>query len=359
MKLTDETNYFASVGVRRFWLTYQKYYMWTPRWTVFAMVANHTAHCRSLGYACSLFNPWEPQKCFKHHELIEAVLQPPFYQLPKFPPRLYLSKVATDWLGIQIECNVGVAQDQPELTRRFECWGLPVGPLPGEDYFETISLLKSVISAEEEFTLVEAGSGIGYWSLKAAKLWRDISPTPRPCHVILIDAQVDMGAAAKHLMKNNIYHLCNVSLFQASASAPLLDRLLNWEINMLHVDIESWEMPLIQQSQLLGRVRRLHVGTHSRKIHRHVKERLSELGFAIEFDYPPRSLARTQYGPVAFDDGILAGDGPSVQKLRDQKSDQQRSLLKRGGVSIRAAGHCENLQTFWVKANRRIQGTGF
>eukprot|EP00438_Fugacium_kawagutii_P009899 Skav216392 [mRNA] locus=scaffold457:60679:61287:+ [translate_table: standard] len=169
-----------------------------------------------------------------------------------------------------------------------------------------------------EFTLVEAGSGIGYWSLKAAKLWRKIFPM-RPCHLILIDAQVEMGAAAKHLISNNIYHLCNVSLFQASASAPLLDQLLNWKINMLHVDVESWELPLIQQSKLLSRVGRLHVGTHSREIHRHVKERLLELGFAIEFDYLPRSLARTEYGPVAFDDGILAGDGPEA-KLRDQKS---------------------------------------
>ena len=307
---------FTTLRGSRFWRPYQKYLMLVSRWKIFAMLANHTRHCKGLGYACSLFNPWEPLKCFKHHQLIEAVLEQPCYHWPKFPPRAWRPKIAKDWLGIKNPCNVkGLHQDQLELTRRFECWGLPFGPLPGEDYFESISLVKSVLSSEEAFTVVEAGSDIGYWSLKAVHLWNRISPS-RPCHLILIDSEADMAAASEHLKRNNIYQFCNVSLFHAFASADLLDRLLSYgQIDMLHVDIQKWEVPLVYHSKLLTRVRHLHIGTHYRRIHKIVKDRLLKLDFAIELDFSPLSLAQTQYGPVVFSDGVLAGHFPHKARL--------------------------------------------
>ena len=53
---------------------------------------------------------------------------------PRIPRgRSKLLKMGRDWLEISHDCSKGTPQNQPELTRRFECWGLPWGPLPGGD----------------------------------------------------------------------------------------------------------------------------------------------------------------------------------------------------------------------------------
>lgn len=158
---------------------------------LFAMLANHSQICENRPHRCAVFNPWEPLACLKHHELIEMwspscsrVMPIPgaenfcFRWIPgglsNFYPRngesmknlveisgnwrnlMYFSldfhvlflapfqlalriprrrskvlKVGRDWLGISHDCSKGTPQNQPELTRRFECWGLPWGPLPG------------------------------------------------------------------------------------------------------------------------------------------------------------------------------------------------------------------------------------
>lgn len=303
-----EAHYSVLLGTR-FWPPFQKYYQLISRWRVFAMLSNHSKHCRGLGYSCSLFNPWEPDRCFKHHELVEQVLDKPCYAWPRFPPGPNPSRQATDWLGIQNDCGNlrhPKSQDQPELTRLFECWGLSFGPLPGEDYFESISLLQAVTTAKDEFVLVEAGSGMGYWSLKGAKLWRRRFAT-KACHVVLIDSGTSMASAAQHLQKNRIYELCNVSLYQAHATGGLLDRLLgHGQIDMLHVDIQKWEVTLVRESDLLEKCRHVHFGTHTRWLHRTLRSQLRAREFAIAFDYAPHSLQRTNYGPVAFADGLLA-----------------------------------------------------
>ena len=171
-------------------------------------------------------------------------------------------------------------------------WQVSVDAPTGEDYFETISLLYAVSAATQRFVLVEAGSSNGYWSLKAAKAFRQKHPEEGSCDLILIDSEYPMAQTAEHLRENSIHDLCNISLYQEPATASLLDRLVQafGSINMIHVDIQSAELDLLKGSEHLSKVQALHVGTHSRDLHHNVREELLARGFSMDFDYSPFSF---------------------------------------------------------------------
>ncbi|CAE7444133.1 unnamed protein product, partial [Symbiodinium natans] len=134
---------------------------------------------------------------------------------------------AADWLGLHQDCQEGLEsqlpQTQPEMTRMLECAGVAWGPVAGEDYFETISLLRAVTSATSftNFVVVEVGSGIGYWAPK--------------------ESLVPTASAAANLQRNGIYELCNVTFYQSAATAQLLDSLIQsfGAVDLVHVDIQE------------------------------------------------------------------------------------------------------------------------
>ena len=324
----DELRYSRLAKERWFFPHYIRYISMVSKWKLFAMLRNHTAKCGRLGYRCAVFNPWEPNRCFSHHPLIEPVA-PSCDKKPTIPRRHSKPDQVTDWLGVRWDTDSDLGTGpwgQPELTRRLERWGLAWGPFPGEDYFETISMLRGISTTQDHFVLVEVGSSIGYWSLKAAVAFRSQFGEDGSCDLILIDANYSMGSTAKHLLQNGIYDLCNVSLQKAYASASFLDRLVlaHGHINMLHIDIQGAELDLIKGSDHLSKVQVVHVGTHTRSVHRNLGEELLKKGFVIDYDYPPTSFVRTAFGPVAFDDGILAASHVSnVQRLHDK---EERSL---------------------------------
>ena len=84
-------------------------------------------------------------------------------------------RIVEDWLGVLHEVWQKPDYDclqQAELTRFLERDGrLPWGLLPGEDYFENISLLEAVTAARDDFVVVEASSFRGFWALKAVKAY--------------------------------------------------------------------------------------------------------------------------------------------------------------------------------------------
>ncbi|CAE7034343.1 unnamed protein product [Symbiodinium natans] len=290
------------------------------------LLANHTAMCGALGYTCAVYNPWEPRRCFSHHPLVKAWSpscgggsdgSDPWRstgipRIPRRPPRV--RKSAADWLGLHQDCQEGLEsqlpQTQPEMTRMLECAGVAWGPVAGEDYFETISLLRAVTSATSftNFVVVEVGSGIGYWAPKAAKAFRRRFPHTGSCHVVLIESLVPTASAAANLQRNGIYELCNVTFYQSAATAQLLDSLIQsfGAVDLVHVDIQEAELELVKRSILLPKVQHLFIGTHGRLIHREVRTWLVAHGFSLDFDYVGKSFLPTAYGPVVFGDGVLA-----------------------------------------------------
>jgi hypothetical protein len=53
-------------------------------------------------------------------------------------------------------------------------------------------------------------------------------------------------------------------------------------------------------------VRRLFVATHSRAIHRGLRELMTRPGWRVVYDFGYRKRVRTPFGDVQFLDGVLA-----------------------------------------------------
>ncbi|CAE7252703.1 unnamed protein product, partial [Symbiodinium pilosum] len=223
-------------------------------------------------------------------------------QIPRRPAAW--GGMALDWLDIQVNCSAEIYPNQ-EITRWLECAGVAWGPVIGEDYFESISLLQAVAAATTPFIVVEAGSNIGHWSLKAVKAFRQRFPVGSAgCHVVLIDSQIPMIQAFENLQRNGVPDLCNITLTQHFVDAALLDGLIQafGHIDLLHVDIQGAELKLAQESYLLPSVRRVHVGTHSPVLHLQTRSWLKAHGFEVEVDYPPMTFVRTKFGPFLLND---------------------------------------------------------
>ena len=223
---------------------------------LFQSMRNHTNMCLTLGHMCAVYNHWEPHRCFVHHPLVQAWSPSCMREKPRIPvlARGWRGGVALDWLGLHVNCSSS-AQMQPEMTRRLECAGLAWGPVIGEDYFESISLLQAVSAATTSFVVVEAGSHMGYWTLKAAKAFRRRFPevSSASCHLVLIESTIPTVLAADNLKQNGIYDLCNITFYQSYADSGLLDWLIHafGRIDLLHVDIQRAELELIAGSHNL------------------------------------------------------------------------------------------------------------
>ncbi|CAE7254692.1 unnamed protein product [Symbiodinium natans] len=306
---------------RRYPLEYDSYVVWDyvfryvfDKFTVYQRRQNrrlkellaHTRKCRSLGVESPLYNPFEPDRCLEEHPVMRSWVQ--FRDTWNFTHSQHLTAARVDWLGITVDCADGTLESlQFSFTRFLECLGIPWGPLPGEDYFETITLLQSVAESGDSFVAVEAGSGRGYWAVKAAKAYKRQHPSGA-CSIVLIESEEDMKLAAAHLTDNGVFSICNATLYASYATPSLLDSVIrgHGRVDLLHVDIQRAELPLFQGSQLLRSVRRVHVGTHSRLIHRHLRVWLQLLGFQLDFDLSPLSFVRSAFGPIPTNDGLLA-----------------------------------------------------
>lgn len=128
MTLEDEERYDGLIDTR-FLPAQARYVVLISKWKLFAMLSNHTQMCTKHGFRCAAFNPWEPRRCFEHHELVRRWSPSCHGQ-----PGVVRSSPLRDWLGLHIDeggCGHNTPQGQSELTRRLECYGLAWGPLPG------------------------------------------------------------------------------------------------------------------------------------------------------------------------------------------------------------------------------------
>merc|ERR1712129_178441 len=113
--------------------------------------------------------------------------------------------------------------------------------------------------------------------------------------------------APQHMGRKGISGVCNVTYKAAHATPALLDQLVDelGSIDLLHVDIQGAEGALLHGSTKLHRIKRLHVGTHGRDVHRALRSRLQDLGFALEWDLVGDSFLQTAFGWIPLSDGVL------------------------------------------------------
>ncbi len=159
----------------------------------------------------------------------------------------------------------------------------PDYPAFDEEYFEWIALLEAVAEAREQFVFIECGAGYGRWCVRAALAARHLNfhctaveAEPTHCHWI-----------GEHLADNGIDPADHEIIWAALAPAMKL---------------------------LTDRVRRVHVGTHSRPIEADLRRMFLKHRWTPLADYPGFATASTPYGEIRFSDGAQTWLNPRVDK---------------------------------------------
>eukprot|EP00929_Paragymnodinium_shiwhaense_P094329 TRINITY_DN54841_c0_g1_i2.p1 TRINITY_DN54841_c0_g1~~TRINITY_DN54841_c0_g1_i2.p1 ORF type:complete len:487 (-),score=81.70 TRINITY_DN54841_c0_g1_i2:444-1904(-) len=282
--------------------------------------AEHAAKCADAqNPGRVVFNPYAPQACFFHHPAVWEYMrrtQDEVARLRRSSPGMIV-----DWMGTRSPHSLCSAfgnfgQGQDELTRMLEC-RFPsrafTSLMVGEDYFESLTLLKAVRRARDEkrdLLVFDVGGLYGYWSVKAAVAWRSlVGRSGGGCHLILMETEEEgVSMMAEQMERNDVQDVCRTTPLHKAATATSFDEVLreHERVDLLHMDIQSTEEQVISGSRELSRVRHLHLGTHSQEIHQKLRSILVAQGFHIDFDFPWRSYVNTEYGPVPTEDGVLA-----------------------------------------------------
>jgi len=233
----------------------------------------------------------------------------------------------------------------------------PAGPLvtlypaPHAGYFELAFVLAAVAeaAARPTFTMLELGAGYGYWLAIAHRArQRTSSGTIRLVGVEMVERHVEwMRVHFEHNgidpTQHRILHAAvsdrdGTAWFRPEENAWLdygqtvidrsgegasarasrglvavpaiaLDRLLDetGEVDLLHADLQGEEGRALGSAvdPLSRRVGRIVCATHSRRIHRELRERFQHAGWRIVDDYRCRKRERTRLGDVQFLDGLL------------------------------------------------------
>lgn len=220
-------------------------------------------------------------------------------------------------------------------------------PQVSEEYFEWISLLESVNDAQEKFTMIELGDGYGRWlvsAVKALKQKKDI-----PYYLIGVEAEPEHFQMMRNHFHNNGLnpdeHICiqaavtdndDTALFAVGHAkdwwgqaimakgsviqseyknahieeikAISLNTILNplSYVNLIDMDVQGEEFKALAASsdQLNSKAKRVHIGTHSKKIEKNLRKLFKSLGWTNVYDFECLRENVTPFGKVKFGDGV-------------------------------------------------------
>lgn len=84
-------------------------------------------------------------------------------------------------------------------------------------------------------------------------------------------------------------------------------------VDLLEADMQESEIVAFPPFRALikKKVRRIHLGTHGRVVHRTLHQMFHDDGWEIVFSYEPESLTESAFGPVKTNDGILSVRNPA------------------------------------------------
>lgn len=240
-----------------------------------------------------------------------------------------------------------------------------------EEYFEWIDLLESVSDAKSTFVFLELGAGYGRWSARAAHAARQKNKLYR---LGLAEASPDHVAQLQEMMKLNDVATSDYEIFNVAISGhrgvvqfkigwpdglepkcwygqavttndmldavcvgekggfPLLRMRDGWKVitipttplsdvirlydfvDLADFDLQGTEADAIEESidQLNSRVRRLHIGTHSREIEHRLRDLLFQHGWRCLRDFQSQSESDTPFGRIRFIDGVQSWINPRL-----------------------------------------------
>lgn len=252
-----------------------------------------------------------------------------------------------------------------EECQIFQKFDMEIPPV-SEDLFEWIDLLESIDEAQNKFVMLEVGAGYGRWSGRAGRV-SAAHKIPYYLVLIEGEPSRREIAIHKEMEKNGIplsnydlvkccvgpvngkaffytekdgqtienwfgqciilnhdcidqklsekYYGCPQFLtrygyraveIEQKKLSEILSSVPSQIIDLCDFDIQGMEFEVIQESisVLNHRVKRLHIGTHSREIERCLRQLLTEHGWRLIRDYPLAQVNQTPYGDAYFVDGI-------------------------------------------------------
>lgn len=272
--------------------------------------------------------------------------------------------------GFELDSYLGTKRRLLFLSRFKPPTNLDAYPRFDEEYFEWIDLLQSVVAAQRSYTMIELGAGFGRWAVRAAHALRQYN-SGIPCRLIAVegepahfewmrlhfdDNEIDpAGHSLLHAavsdtpgtvsfditMPDGAYqpdgwygqslsrnddvvqeesanngvrsiHLPSVSLTGILQDLPLVD--------LIDFDVQGAEGRAIRSAigALDARVKRLHVGTHSKEIENDLRELLSAHGWQCQADYSLGSTSETPWGAMQFQDGVQSWVNPGLSGPGDR-----------------------------------------
>lgn len=253
--------------------------------------------------------------------------------------------------------------------------GIPQTAYPpvDEEYPEWVDLLEAVVQARERFVMVELGAGFGRWLVRAAQALRQIDG--RVCQLIAVEAEPrHFGWIAQHFRDNDIdpaaHTLINAAVSDRGGEAMLYietggensdaaewygqslvkDRdsvrsedgeydgkaaarhRSGWRsvrvpavtlaqilapletVDLMDVDVQGEELRVITPAidELTQKVKRVHIGTHSRAIEKGLRKLFEAAGWHCRWEFRFGATERTPCGKIHFTDGVQTWVNPRL-----------------------------------------------
>ena len=273
----------------------------------------------------------------------------------KFPCRKgeVPANFVTNFIDSIINVNFVEGYSTPErLKDRYEETNYPSFD---EEYFEWIDILETVIEARGRYTMIELGAGFGRWLVNAALALKQIGKTPfylvgveaEPVHFemmhnhfrdnclepnehLLIKAAVSDTSGEVYftighpeewygqsivsiwkIINNYIRNVgfgdwpeANVKKVKAVSLNDILNPLSY--VDLVDLDIQGEEFNVLEaaEEQLIKKVKRIHIGTHGKRIENNLRSLFKSTGWININDYQCLSENMTPYGEIAFQDGV-------------------------------------------------------
>ena len=281
-----------------------------------------------------------------------------------FPPSpIAVRDLYVDYLGIRTQSEMLPSQSLSYLGLE----STPQLPMFDEEYFEWIDVLEAVSAARSSFTMIEVGAGYARWAARGwvAAQRRGLAAhvgvvEAEPQHLLwakshlafngVPDSDITFHEAAVGVEAGSTLFLVGMPPGTAGNTAsdwygqavawpglteghatgrsycgkPLLELAAGWSgvrvdvqtldailahssrVDLADFDVQGAEADVIRASlgTLTAKVRRLHIGTHSREIDMELPRILAPAGWRCLRAYPCSRWNRTPFGWIYFGDGV-------------------------------------------------------
>ena len=259
----------------------------------------------------------------------------PIFNKFKIIPETLNENYMQDFLGVMTK-KIYLAENHIDWTLDWHKY-----PLFNEEYIEWIDVLTSVVMAKEKFTMIVLGAGWGRWISRAHAAMKQIHPE-MPAHYIAIEGEpTHFQWLMDHCRNNRMSHACLLIegavndtgedvMFHTGRPSEWYGQCIGGDtkvkafaleqifkmgsvesVDLIDLDIQGHEYIVLNSSKhLLSKVKKIHIGTHSKEVEKQLQIMFSEMNWTCINDYSLFTKHSTKYGEAEFNDGIQTWVNP-------------------------------------------------